>query len=308
MNVYRDLLDTIHINLVHSFDMGMKIKFKQLQLMKQLIIKDKNSYIDYEFRELNKYLSTHKIRFKQIRGNRFMKNKFFCDAIAEKPLSPLHLNEENKFKLNKNDKIYTSNNNINSCEFGNKFFYWDNYKSSAYYISKKYDNFKLEIMDNIYYPLDISKFIETHIKANLLLKQSFYIRHIQSDGNNIFGIDMNSKICLENIMSLIFYCDFDILRTYLISTYSNKIFENIHELMERHREFAIWSRLLNETIQCFGNTVNNSAIDKYYVNVKKQYFNKFMIYFNRPISMCTKLNIANIYCPNNGIILTMKKK
>ena len=194
------------------------------------------------------------------------------------------------------------------CEFGRKFTYWYNIKTSPFYVTRKYENLKLEIMDNMFYPLEITKFIETHIKANRLLNDSHILRGIRCDGNNPYMIEKDATLSIENIMALIFYCDFDILSSHLISTYYPLSYmESDHELIERHREYCNWSRILNETVQCFGNTVNQSKIDKYFINTKYQYFDKFMLNFNRPISMTTKLHIATIYCPENGIILECKK-
>ena len=328
--VYRDLLDTIHCSLIHSFDNGYTIKYKTLQSMIEETEDDTQQLI-----KIKQYLLFHKKRLQKVRGQkRFqLNNKFFINITHEKPLPHLSLlDDDNKY----NDNKYNNNNNINDdfaecktptspkstrakisfdksgdereCEFGRRFMYWDHCKMSPFYVSKKYDNLKLEIMDNMFYPLEITKFIETHIKAKKLLNDSNIIKSMSCDGNNPYGIEKNEILNIENIMSLIIYCDFDGLTSHLISTYYPLSYmESDHELIDRHREYWNWSKLLNETVQCFGNIVNKSKIDKYFIITKEQYFDKFMLNFNRPCSMTTNLNISTLYCPDNGIILEMKK-
>ena len=92
LNVYRDLLDTIHCSLIHAFDNGLRIKHKALQLIISQSDDDEddidqdtmesqyNLSFDKELMELKSYLLFNKKRLIKARGNkRFQHNKFYLN-------------------------------------------------------------------------------------------------------------------------------------------------------------------------------------------------------------------------------------
>ena len=133
----------------------------------------------------------------------------------------------------------------NECAFGRKFEYWPHCESSPYYVRRKYANLKLEVMDNRFCPLEIGKFIEIHIKANRLLNESNVLKRIRCDGDNQQGLGQDVVLNIQNVMALILYTDFDILTAHLVATYCPvSELETDEQLVNRHREFWNWSKLL----------------------------------------------------------------
>eukprot|EP01084_Bolivina_argentea_P191684 329250_1 len=306
--VYRDLLDTIHCTLIHAFDSGFNIKHKRLQAMKQRAQKHESTddeCFDAYFMELRRHLLVYKKRYEHVRKkkDRIRSHKFYCATLSDKPLPPLTLNPQN------NEQKAMTQHSTNHCEFGHKFVYWSHCESSPFYIEKKYDNLKLEMMDNSFCPLEISKYVQTHIKAALWLRKSDVLRAMKCDGHNPYKIEANTALSMEHLMALIFYTDFDILCAHFVSTFDalSRV-ESRHEVMTRHREFCGWSKLLNEAVQCFGTQVNDDESNSYYVCTSSQYFDRFMLRFNQPTSMTSNLSICTMFCPSNGLILEVTRR
>lgn len=90
LNVYRDILDTMHCSLIHAFDNGLRIKHKALQLIvspddddeddQDTIESQCNLSFDHELMELKSYLTFNKKRLIKARGTkRFQHNKFYLN-------------------------------------------------------------------------------------------------------------------------------------------------------------------------------------------------------------------------------------
>ncbi len=75
-------------------------------------------------------------------------------------------------------------------------------------------------------------------------------------------------------------------------------------MKERNSEFAIWSKLLCESVQSFGDCMSDEkeAIQTVYRGINNNFiFNKFVARFNAPTSCSTKvfnifINMLFLYC------------
>ena len=67
----------------------------------------------------------------------------------------------------------------------------------------------------------------------------------------------------EHIYAIILYCDFSALCTAFSGTFrKSRPFESLDSIKKRNREYSIWSRLLRETVEYFGQRGAGDGYDK----------------------------------------------
>eukprot|EP01084_Bolivina_argentea_P058352 106574_1 len=119
--------------------------------------------------------------------------------------------------------------------FEKEIFSWYNNNESRHYITKTvFDN-------NIY--LKAVKWINTDKTRSLTAHQP---KHLY------YQIKNNIKISKEQLMSVIIYCDFSEICTEFSATFRLMSSEALKSIILRNQEFWWMSRLLRETVQCFG--------------------------------------------------------
>ena len=64
-----------------------------------------------------------------------------------------------------------------------------------------------------------------------------------------YGIEFNTPITLNHIMSLVFYTDYTVLSTIVSSTFRRLNNETDNEWKNRHSQFANIARLLRESVE-----------------------------------------------------------
>ena len=162
-----------------------------------------------------------------------------------------------------------------SFSIGFIFYYWDYYKDleisneiyknqndhSGYtqrelYIPIKYKSLKQEVLHNNLTTLDPQEYDICHAKAQSYMQSNIVkTRTIKSwvAQELKYNIPFGSKISESHILALILYCDITNLSTTFSSTFRRKHpLETLDEIKNRNREYAIWSKLLRECVQCFG--------------------------------------------------------
>ena len=206
--------------------------------------------------------------------------------------------------------------------FGQKFYYWKHFKTkdnedtlynpgrkfSDWYIDKKYNTFKDEIVRH----LDIERFNSTKQKAIHLEKNSQILRQMRSRLDSKFDPDTKyyeirnkSPLTADRIMSILFYTDYTQLCTTFSGTFRKQSSSETDEsLKKRHSEFWHWSKLLNETVHCWGERLNYDAkryhhsdqsdasnINILYHGVSYIYFHGFLTRFMSPTSMTPQVTV-----------------
>ena len=128
------------------------------------------------------------------------------------------------------------------------------------YIKPKYSNLKDEILNNNKYALNTQLYLQSVTKAqtyintekirNMKVQQLF--GHGQDDPLK-YELYNQDQMTIQHVMSLILYTDYDNLSTAFSKTF-RKISpqQTIDDVKRNNQEFAIWSRLLRETIEYFG--------------------------------------------------------
>eukprot|EP01084_Bolivina_argentea_P056845 103962_1 len=140
IDINTDILDTIHCYLLHSYDIGFRIRKHAKDtsnLEEELEYEDDSCWADFKLKQLKTYLTEKRKNIKNIRGiERFESNKFNTNIVVQSQQKI----EEKSVDDNVNES--------NHCDysFGEKYCYWkrsDN-KSDTWYIESKYGNFKEE--------------------------------------------------------------------------------------------------------------------------------------------------------------------
>lgn len=192
---------------------------------------------------------------------------------------------------------------------GFRYDYWGTWDE---YHKPKYQSFKMELLSNKIYSIDTNLFNYVYNKSQFLYHNSDYIKSIQYKSsidqvNNIYGIKHGQSLSIMYIMSIIFYTDFDVLSYNFRSTF-RRIFQNetARSVKKRNTEYWYWSKLLMETVNCFGTRVAKSKINTFYHNTSLVHFDSFIAEFNSPTSTTSHLSIATLYGKNDGLILDLK--
>eukprot|EP01083_Nonionella_stella_P201039 735681_1 len=103
-------------------------------------------------------------------------------------------------------------------------------------------------------------------------------------------------------MSVCFYTEFNTLSKEFSTTFRsiNKN-ETTEMCAKRNSEYAIWSRLLCETINVYGTSMYKSNISIYYHGINcLLLFSSFVTAFNSPTSTTPQLSVAAIFANING--------
>eukprot|EP01084_Bolivina_argentea_P276002 470821_1 len=285
-----DILDCIHCYFIHSVDFGFRMIVKPP-------IDDKNDSVAYdaEFASLKAYLSPIKKNLETIKTKNRLSNKFITETkfYENSEESKEEKNEENNVSYCCKDGEYN---------FGQHFEYWNGSKKP------KYSTLKAEITANKIFCIDMDAFNEVFKKANVLLHNSNVIKAITSCKENKMNYKKGILLNEENIVCVILYTDYSILCYHFCETFKpNKSNECEQIIKERNYEYFNWSKILCETVNCFGISMNDSTISTLYHCVDWIYCEAFVAILNCPTSTTTRLLNAAVFVPNNGMILELKK-
>ena len=114
-----------------------------------------------------------------------------------------------------------------------------------------------------------------------------------------YGIPYHSPLTYNRIMSILFYTDYSKLCTKFSGTFRKQTkFETNENLKNRHRNYWNWSKLLNETIHCWGYRLNYYA-DKEQISILYHgesfiHFNGFVTKFMSPTSRTTEIEVNTL--------------
>ena len=195
--------------------------------------------------------------------------------------------------------FYTEFDREEVYSFGNKYYYWDEYKENVeedyganvgykkgdWYISKKYENLKEEMVQNKLYSLTKETYEDVVGKA----ERNFMSKEIKCMVSNdcILGQYYekcpNAAIEIENIIVVILYCDYTELAFHFGRTFRYLCMEETEEqLKQRNREYYWMSRILRETVELYGENICLSKVRKFYHGVSHMIFPSFIAYFCGP--------------------------
>lgn len=206
--------------------------------------------------------------------------------------------------MNGFDFVHDHCNNINLTECDNKFGEEMNYWSLFGEYKPKYCSLKAEIISNTHYTISISVFDMAYQKARYLTKESNKLKELKADiipkyNDKLYGMIPNQPINIWNVLAVILYTDYDTLSHHFRCTFYGLSYnQNPRDIRKANNEYFNWSKILIETVHSFGTSISKSNVKSLYHSISNRHtlFNpNFRFSMNAPISMTTKLSIANMY-------------
>lgn len=202
--------------------------------------------------------------------------------------------------------------------FGYKFYYHSKFKNNEqidkyyndgiysydyWYINKKYQSFKEELLKLI----SIIGYDTEMVTAQTWMKTK-YVMQLNCAWKNgqDYNIANNAAISVFHILSILIHCNFTKLCTLFSQTF-RKMADNEtnEELKERHSEFAEFSRLLVECVHCYGTCLRDSPISYFFHGISIiMEFPSTHGQFCSPTSTTTSLSVA-VGFGGDGIVLEL---
>eukprot|EP01084_Bolivina_argentea_P221584 375250_1 len=344
-NMYNTLNKTLKANGLNKYKINQNNKY---QIKNNQTAKDnpEDTFIDNLIAHMNdKHISPQRIA------------KFISEIETEQHDTDSIMEEVNNYdqstiKENIDTKIwnvllnYVHLVNVYGRTFspGHTFYYWNYYKNSSFkqdqwwvnrndhsgymenelYIEQKYTNLKEEIMNNTIYCLNIIQINTSVYKVQNYL----YTRNVKSMKTECpfglhYGIKNGLPLKMENILSIILYTDWSKLCTAFSQTFRLKnSYESIQSVKNRNKEYAIWSRIIRETVECFGekgyegdlndstdqkeNEENNRRQGPFYCGMSLVFvFPSFNIRLCGPTSTSLCIEVATRFSTDDGIIIKL---
>eukprot|EP01084_Bolivina_argentea_P265484 450022_1 len=211
-----------------------------------------------------------------------------------------------------------------SYSFGYRYYYWSHYKDreggwdnmhsyKELYMQAKYKDLRDELVNNNIHKL--SKYnLENVIKTANEKFNSEYAKCITAPIGSFslrdkYEIEAGSNISMEHLISVILYCNYSKLSFEFTKTFRKNVeWESLESCKQRNKEFAIWSRLLRETVEIYGTEIWTSKINILYHGIScKLVFESFISYFSSPTSCTVCMSVATVFARGNGIILELEQ-
>eukprot|EP01084_Bolivina_argentea_P305842 528378_1 len=232
----------------------------------------------------------------------------------------------------------------NSFSTGLIFYYWEYYKvpetdedkmediwglnindhggheKHELYVITKYNDIKIELLNNKIYSLNIYAYHTSLFKANQFIKEVF-VKKLKShdiDDELHYGIDAHIMLTLGHLLSVILYADWTSLCYEFSATFRKRnIYETLLSVKQRNSEYANWSRLLRETVQYWGRNGEFQYDDDdgqlikplegpFFCGLSEvMELSEFNIRLCGPTSTSKKIEVATRFGGDNGMIMQL---
>merc|ERR1712228_1107735 len=181
--------------------------------------------------------------------------------------------------------------------FGTKYFYWNQFKDHPKFIRKKWDNLKIELFNHPHFEFTMKSWHWLDDKCDAQINTES-VKQIQANGNKTYyGIAENEVFDRYHLYAIILYTSF----TKLCSIFCGNIRS---ESIQKLQSVANLSKLLIETVQCFGDCIQSGS---FYRGIDKEFvFKKLIAQFHVPISTSTeKIRAAQFCSGGDGLIIQL---
>lgn len=196
------------------------------------------------------------------------------------------------------------------------------YKPHELYIQLKYTSIKDEILNNKLFTLNIAEYMISLNKATKYLDAKI-VKSISAEENIHlhYGIWDGMPLLLNNILSIILYCDWtDLCTTFSATFRKQNFYEPIEVTKGRNREFANWSKILRETVELYGqrgwekrgideekwNEDNNRIRGPFYCGMSTlMVMPEFSMRLCSPTSTSPQIEVAHKFAGDQGIIIEL---
>ena len=114
---------------------------------------------------------------------------------------------------------------------------------------------------------------------------------------------MSPPLQLQNMISLIMYCDYIALQADFTKSFRTLSFEAWQQTKARNRNYYHWSKLLRETVRNYGQTRRGPFYTGMSTVLDIPQFNIFLL---SPTSTTTQLEVATKFSGEEGMILQFR--
>lgn len=181
-------------------------------------------------------------------------------------------------------------------------------------VKPKFDNFKEEIRN--YKDLHYEQYNDTVLPKAQRLLQSNICKSMKANTNgadNYGKLERDSPLNIDGIICMILYCDYTQLSANFTKSFrKSHTFEILESIKRRNSGYFFWSKILRETIDCYGQNRKrgNGLLDKlngpYFcgmsIELKLPHFD---IYLLSPTSTSVQLAVATKFGGNKGMIVEL---
>eukprot|EP01084_Bolivina_argentea_P249353 417386_1 len=294
VSVRQQIKDKIHCYYQHTFDIGHRLNSKQ-----RAIINDNEQKIDEDATQLQLAINNRLIKLKEI-INAKQKHQNNQSSNTQK------YNHISKLLFDEKHSMYN---------FGLSFTY--GYKGElteddGIKVKAKYISLKEELINNKISILTVPQFNNEYKKAKIHFNSVHCKKTFKPYKKTYTNIDVGFskrynvqfRFLMNNILSLMVYCNYTILQCKLSKTYreNNGL---------QHTEFYHLGKYLKISVQKFGTETKDGSIESFYHGIGQQLmFPSFMgqvgigISIKCPLSTSSSLPVAiNFTDHNNGLII-----
>eukprot|EP01084_Bolivina_argentea_P051376 94496_1 len=142
-------------------------------------------------------------------------------------------------------------------------WYWNKNDHNGYqlyqlYVEPKYSSIKEEVISSKIFAIELSQFNVSCTKTTKYMStervKTIKVRQIFGQNDPLrYGIKNGAAITYNHILCVILYCDQSELSREFSKTFrKTSPHQSITDIIERNSEYAIWARLLRETVEYFG--------------------------------------------------------
>eukprot|EP01084_Bolivina_argentea_P184442 318097_1 len=268
------ILDKIHCHYVHCYDIGHRLTSKERETISTQ--KRTNDLIKLLSLKHKEYHRSHE------KLQRFTKSKFVSTIDTH--------------TISQNQKLDTEN--IQMYDFGIEFEY-------DYDIKNKYNSFKKELTSNKSNKISLAQFNIERNKATLYFNSTYCQQTMMFV--NKYRRKEHFVITIQHILSLLIYCNYDVLQHEFSKTY-RAIYKNESKqsIIKRHSEFYFLGKYLKEAVHRLGLSITQGNVISFYHGISEYLLfplgerNEIKV----PLSTSSQIAVAvNFTAYNNGLIV-----
>eukprot|EP01083_Nonionella_stella_P020560 57005_1 len=335
--VQQQFIDRIHCHYFHTFDIG----YRMTQQEKQNIMDDDakteedDVNVDVSLARVHHLIESKRRLYRNVQGLERLNsrnNKYTCGIQRDEKKegsgipSPERYSYGVRYFYWQNYKQNTSSldpahNNMEEKWIDGLFVYHNhaqkqmispaNHDASLgdWYVSNKYDSFKQEMLNNEICVIGKGQF-NTFMDRAAWHEQTDHVKQIKcprSQTAQFYEVKFNSLIKQNHLVSMMVYCNCDVLQRKLSGTYRRQSKDESNESMKkRHSNFYFLGRFLRESVECFGLKQPSNANLHLWHGIDKHFaFSSMFAFIKGPLSTTTDYAVAVNFCQNKGTLLQL---
>eukprot|EP01084_Bolivina_argentea_P110078 196614_1 len=286
-SVYQEIMDKIHCCFLHCFDVGNRLS-----------IEEKNAINESD----EKHAETKNDEVQSVSARIIQMNEIL---LCKRTLCKNVLSHLNNRMCCKYDQLISENNIFINTEkiysFGISFKYGYDEEpemKNDVFVKPKYSTLKAELISNIISKINILQFNNEYAKASIHFG-SYYCRAMLNSRKRRYN-SYDRDLTIECILSIMIYCNYDILQSKFSRTYREN---NGND----HDEFYHLAKFLKISVMSFGTQIMDDKIKKFYHGIQEKvllpnYINSVTV--SSPLSTSSQMEVAiNFANANKGIVI-----